>query len=86
VILARRNGTGWFVGAITAGAGQTWTVPLAFLGAGDWLADVYADGPGGLTVTTQRVTGGSSLSLATLTQGGFTVRLCPATAGATSCG
>ena len=70
----------------SAGPARTFAVPLAFLGAGDWLADVYADGPAGLTVTTQRVTAADSLSIATPTQGGFTVRLCPAIAGATSCG
>jgi alpha-glucosidase len=86
VILARRNGSGWFVGAISAGPARTFTVPLDFLGAGNWLADVFADGATGLTLTTRPVTAGDSLSVATLTQGGFTVHLCPAAAGATSCG
>jgi alpha-glucosidase len=86
VILARRNGSGWFVGAISAGPARTFAVPLSFLAAGDWLADVYADGAGGLTVETRHVTAADSLSLAVPTQGGFAIRLCPATAGATSCG
>src|SRR2546423_10759426 len=47
VILARRNGSDWFVGAISAGPARTFAAPLSFLGAGDWLADVYADGAGG---------------------------------------
>src|SRR6266542_4134442 len=64
VILARRNGTNWYVGAITAGGARTLNVPLAFLGTGSWLADLYADGR----------------------SGGFSVRLCPAAPGATSCG
>ena len=86
VVLARRHGTDWFVGAITAGPGRTIAAPLAFLGTGDWLADVYRDGPGGLTVTTQRVTSATTLTVTEPTNGGFTARLCPATAGATSCG
>ena len=47
---------------------------------------VYRDGPGGLTVTTQRVTSATTLTVTEPTNGGFTARLCPATAGATSCG
>ncbi len=46
VVLVRRHGTDWFVGAITAGPGRTISTPLGFLGAGTWLADVYSDGPG----------------------------------------
>src|SRR6266545_224853 len=86
VVLARRNGTNWFVGAVTAGGGRTIAVPLGFLGAGSWLADVYSDSASGLAVRTQQVTGAGTLSLTVATNGGFTVRLCPATPGATSCG
>src|SRR6266511_789819 len=83
VILARRNGTNWYVGAITAGGARTLNVPLAFLGTGSWLADLYADG---LSVRTSRVTSTGTLSVAVGTNGGFSVRLCPAAPGATSCG
>ncbi len=87
VILARRNGTNWYVGAITAGGARTLNVPLAFLGTGSWLADLYADGrSGGLSVRTSRVTSTGTLSVAVGTNGGFSVRLCPAAPGATSCG
>jgi hypothetical protein len=78
VVLARRNGSDWFVGAITATGAQTLAVPLGFLGLGDWTAEVYADGAGGLTVTTQQVTNAGTLSVAVPAQGGFTVRLTPA--------
>ncbi len=86
VVLARRSGTDWFVGAITAGAGGTIATPLGFLGTGTWLADVYSDGPAGLVVRTQQVTGTSTLSVTVPVNGGFTVRLCPARPGATTCG
>src|SRR6266511_2503020 len=79
VVLARRNGTNWFVGAVTAGGGRTIAVPLGFLGAGSWLADVYSDSASGLAVRTQQVTGAGTLSLTVATNGGFTVRLCPLT-------
>jgi alpha-glucosidase len=86
VVLARRNGSDWYIGAITAGTGRTITAPLSFLGSGPWLADVYADGANGLTVTTLRVTNASTLTQKVATNGGFSVVLCPAKAGATSCG
>jgi alpha-glucosidase len=75
VELARRNGTGWFVGTITAGPGRTVTTPLSFLGAGTWSADLYTDGPTGLTMRTQQVTSASTLTVPVPTNGGFTVRL-----------
>jgi hypothetical protein len=84
VVLARRSGTDWFVGAITATGAQTLTVPLSFLGAGSWLADVYSDGPTGLVVTSQPVNG--TLSVAVPAQGGFSARICPVAPGRTSCG
>jgi hypothetical protein len=77
-VLARRRGTTWFVGAITAGAARTVTVPLSFLGSGDWVADVYADGPGGaITLDSRRVTATGSLALPVATNGGFVVQLAP---------
>jgi hypothetical protein len=87
-ILARRSGTDWFVGAIIAGPAQTVTAPLAFLPAGTpFLADVYFDAAGGgLAMRTQQVTRASTLSVAVPLNGGFTVHLCPAKAGATTCG
>jgi hypothetical protein len=85
VVLARRSGTNWFVGAVTAGSGRTVAVPLSFLGTGSWLADVYSDGASGITVKTQQVVGTGTLSLAVPTNGGFTIELCPAATGATSC-
>ena len=87
VVLARRNGANWYIGAITAGSGRTVNASLSFLGSGSWLADVYADGAkGGLTVATQKVTNATTLSVKVPTNGGFSVVLCPAKAGATSCG
>jgi alpha-glucosidase len=86
VVLARRNGTNWYVGAITAGTARTVTTPLSFLATGTWLADVYSDGSKGLVLTTQKVTSGSTLSVKVPTNGGFSVVLCPARPGATTCG
>jgi hypothetical protein len=87
VVLARRNGANWYVGAITAGPGRTFAQSLSFLGSGNWLADVYSDGAkGALAFHTEKVTPASTLTVKTRANGGFSVILCPARAGATSCG
>src|SRR6266536_2129304 len=87
VILARRNATNWYIGGITAGPGRTFTQPLDFLATGNWLADIYSDGTkGALALHTERVTSASTLTIKTLTKGGFSVLLCPAHAGQSSCG
>jgi alpha-glucosidase len=86
VVMARRNGANWYVGAIFAGSAHTVSTPLGFLGTGTWLADVYRDGTNGLTMSTQKVTSASTLSVKVPTNGGFSVVLCPAKTGATSCG
>jgi alpha-glucosidase len=85
-VFARKRGTNWFVGAITAGGPRTVTAPLSFLGPGDWIADVYADGAGGkIVLDTRRVTATGSLAIPVAANGGFVVQLCPATAGTTTC-
>ena len=79
VILARRSGANWFVGAIFAGPAHTVPTPLGFLPAGTWNADVYADGTGNaLTLTTRQVTNADTLSVPVGVNGGFTVQLSPA--------
>ncbi len=86
-VLARRHGTDWFVGAITAGPAQTLTSSLSFLGPGEWLAEIYQDGPDGkqLALTTRRVTSGDTLAVPVAVNGGYTAHLCPATPDRTSC-
>jgi alpha-glucosidase len=44
VVIARRRGGEWFVGAMTDGARKL-TFPLGFLGAGEFEATVYSDVP-----------------------------------------
>ena len=44
VLLARRNGNDWFVGAMTNDSARTLTVDLSFLGAGSYFVDATADG------------------------------------------
>jgi len=86
VVLARRSGEDWFVGAGTAGQARTLDVPLDFLDRGDWIVDVYHDGEGGaLTLTTRAATGSGRLVQAVAKDGGFTAHLCPARPGRTTC-
>ena len=44
-VCARRKGEVWYLSAIGARTPQTVEVPLAFLGAGEWTAEVFEDGP-----------------------------------------
>jgi len=44
VIIARRKGKNWFLGAITNETERRLDLPLAFLGAGQWTATRYMDG------------------------------------------
>src|SRR2546422_1560140 len=49
VVVARRerNGPTWDVGAITDEEARTFDIPLSFLAPGrEYVAEVYADGPG----------------------------------------
>jgi hypothetical protein len=76
-VLARRSGDDWFVGAITSGDARTLTVPLSFLGTGDWVADLYHDGADNRTMVldTSPVSASGSLSVPVLANGGFALHL-----------
>ena len=44
VVVARRKGNRWFVGAMNDETPRSITIPLDFLGAGKWTADSWIDG------------------------------------------
>lgn len=44
VMLARRNGASWWVGALTDWTERTLPLELSFLGEGPWTATIYRDG------------------------------------------
>ena len=46
VSIARRKGTDWYIGAINNSIPRTVTIPLGFLGAGNYEAEIYKDAPG----------------------------------------
>jgi alpha-glucosidase len=45
ILVARRSGRDWYVGALTSWAPRDLEVPLDFLSPGSWQADIYKDGP-----------------------------------------
>ncbi|WP_029913541.1 glycoside hydrolase family 97 protein [Caulobacter sp. UNC358MFTsu5.1] len=80
VVLARRKGADWWIGAMTNDAGRTVKIPLGFLGAGAFTADIRQDGaaPTDLVASTRTVKAGDVLTLKLAPSGGAAVRLTPA--------
>jgi alpha-glucosidase len=86
VVIARRHGTDWFLGAMTDGARKL-TVPLGFLGPGAFEATVYADVPESATTPTKvgitpvklgSKKGPATLALDLVSGGGAAVHIRPA--------
>lgn len=44
IVIARRKGTTWYVAAMTDWTARDLTIPLSFLGDGQFTADIFADG------------------------------------------
>jgi alpha-glucosidase len=80
IVIARRKGAEWWVGAMTNEAGRTVKVSLAFLGAGRFQAEIREDGaePTTLKTRTQTVGAKQTLTLTLAPSGGGVVRLIPA--------
>ncbi len=57
VVVARRNGTTWYIGAMTDERGRTIDVPLEFLGAGRFTAELWTDGATPTTLRRERRAG-----------------------------
>ncbi|UIJ47195.1 glycoside hydrolase family 97 protein [Sphingomonas cannabina] len=77
VAVARRHGQRWFLGAMTNEDARVLTVPLDFLGAGRWRAQIFADGPPAVqarqtpvVIREVTVTAGDRLDLALAPSGG----------------
>ncbi len=80
IVMARRKGADWYVGAMTNETGRSVKVPLAFLGRGAFQADIRQDGrePTALVASAKRVTARDTLSLTLAPSGGGVIRLTPA--------
>jgi alpha-glucosidase len=81
IVLARRHGKAWYLGAMTADEARTEKVSLAFLPPGRWQATVWQDGEGVRQVqrTQRTVTSKDVLSLSLAASGGAAVVLEPTT-------
>jgi alpha-glucosidase len=84
VAIARRNGDSWYIGAMTNWDARAIDVPLDFLGAGEYEATIFADGPDAATegtsleITKKTVKAGDKLGLKLAPGGGAAVVLTPA--------
>ena len=72
IVIARRSGEDWYLGAMTNEAARTVEVSLWFLGDGRHEATIYADGaaPDGLLETTRSVKRGDVVTLELAERGG----------------
>ncbi|MFT3831512.1 MAG: glycoside hydrolase family 97 protein [Opitutaceae bacterium] len=83
VVIARRSGRRWYLAAMNAEAPLTLTVPLAFLGEGDWTLRAFADTPESATTpttlaeSTTTVRTGSTLTITLSPAGGYAASLAP---------
>ncbi|MCX4699222.1 glycoside hydrolase family 97 protein [Streptomyces sp. NBC_01373] len=84
VAVARRNGSTWYLGAMTDETARTLPIPLSFLGGGTYTATVYADGTPGsspfrtpVVVGTQTVTSQTTLDVSMAPAGGQAIILRP---------
>jgi alpha-glucosidase len=83
VVVARRRGCGWFVGAMTNEGWRVLRVPLDFLGRGRYALKANADGEGAaadpqqLSVSNVNVQAGDALTLKLAPGGGYAAQLMP---------
>jgi alpha-glucosidase len=80
VVIARRSGNEWWIGAMTDRHARDVKLSLAFLPAGSYRADIYQDdlaAEHGFKRAAQRVTPSDELSLRLAESGGSLVRLTP---------
>ncbi|HEY7642370.1 MAG TPA: glycoside hydrolase family 97 protein [Steroidobacteraceae bacterium] len=78
VVIARRSGNDWWIGAMTDRHEREVRVPLSFLPAGTFQAEIYRDDPGaehGFKRETRAVTPADELSVHLAAAGGALVKL-----------
>jgi alpha-glucosidase len=83
VVVARRSGREWYIGAITDWTPREITLDLSFLPAGTFTMESHADGPNAMRrgedvrLTTQPVTAKTTLKVALAPGGGYAARIRP---------
>jgi alpha-glucosidase len=81
IAIARRHGDDWYIGGITNEQARTMDISLGFLGAGNWQAQIFTDGPDAVqnpkdvAISTQQVMGGQSLKMELAPGGGVAIKL-----------
>jgi alpha-glucosidase len=84
ITVARQQGDNWYLGAMTNWDSRDLTIPLDFLGAGDYEARAFADGPDAdkvatsLSISNKRVKAADRLNVHLAPGGGLAVILAPA--------
>lgn len=76
ITLVRRKGKDWYIASISQNA-KTLNVPLSFLDAGNYTAQIYKDGtcPSDIAYEEQTVSNASTLSVNIKATGGTTIRI-----------
>jgi alpha-glucosidase len=80
IVVARRAGDAWHVGAMTDGTARRLSIPLEFLGAGQFSASIAEDdatAPRGLGIRSENVDATKGLTVDLSAAGGAYVRLAP---------
>ena len=83
VTIARRKGRDWYVGSITNWTPRTVTLPLSFLGSGQYTAHIYEDAkdaaihPKHVAILAKTVTSTDTLTLHLAPGGGAAIRFVP---------
>jgi alpha-glucosidase len=83
IMIARRKGTDWFVGAITNHEARIIKVPMKFVGAGQFICKTYADAidsstqPNHLETTSKEITASDTIVIQLAGGGGFTMNIKP---------
>jgi alpha-glucosidase len=83
VVVARRQGTAWYLGGLTNDTSREVAVPLDMLGSGPYEAKVFVDGspnpdrPNEIRVERRTVTAGQPLNVTLASGGGFVATIRP---------
>ncbi len=81
VSIARRKGNDWYIGSITNWNARTMTIPLSFLGTGNYTAEIYSDAadaatyPKHTSISKQPVNNKTVLQAKLVSGGGYAVRI-----------
>lgn len=84
ITVARRSGKQWYVGSMAAGGARESAIPLKFLGAGKYTAEIWADDrdapdqPLQLIFRRSEVTAADTIWATLASAGGHVIRLTPA--------